>query len=61
MKTQYDEKTDAVIYGAATKDLVEHDWVRLAVAALDQAGVRWRSERERLEKELVADLDMVGA
>ncbi len=39
MKTQYDPKTDAVIYGCdATSNFTGEDWRRLALAALDQAG-----------------------
>ena len=40
-KTQYDTRTDAVIYGCdETADFTADDWQRLAAAALDQAGVR---------------------
>jgi hypothetical protein len=40
MKTQYDTRTDAVIYGCdATRDFTQADWARLASAALDQAGL----------------------
>ena len=35
---QYDHKTDAVIYGPATDGWTRADWLRLAAAALDQAG-----------------------
>ena len=39
-KTQYDTRTDAVIYGCdATASFTPADWIRLAMAALDQAGV----------------------
>jgi hypothetical protein len=38
-KVQYDEWTDVVIYGDATKNFTEGGWIRLASAALDQAGV----------------------
>lgn len=39
-KAQYDSKTDAVIYGSSlTSDFTREDWIRLALAALDQAGL----------------------
>lgn len=39
-QTQYDEKTDPVIYGSpVTADFTREDWLRLALAALDQAGI----------------------
>jgi hypothetical protein len=37
---QYDTRTDAVVYGCdATRDFTHEDWIRLAMAALDQAGL----------------------
>jgi hypothetical protein len=39
MRVQYDPKTDAVVYGDVTKDFTKEDWVRLALACLDQAGI----------------------
>lgn len=37
---QYGAKTDAVVYGCdETADFESEDWIRLALAALDQAGV----------------------
>ena len=40
MKIQYDERTDAVVYGCpATATFTPADWVRLALAALSQADV----------------------
>lgn len=39
-QTQYDEKTDKVIYDTSiTAGFTTEDWLRLALAALDQAGV----------------------
>jgi hypothetical protein len=39
MKPQYDPKTDAVIYSPATAGFRSGNWVLLALAALDQAGL----------------------
>jgi hypothetical protein len=40
MKVQYSERVDAVIYGAyAIAYFEQRDWIALALAALDQAGV----------------------
>jgi hypothetical protein len=35
---QYDARTDAVVYGPFTRGFERADWIRLAAAALDQAG-----------------------
>lgn len=52
----YDPKTDAIVFGFnATVDFTEADWARLALAALDQAGltqVRQRHVREIVEEQL---------
>jgi hypothetical protein len=39
MKTQYDQKTDAVVYSESTPGFTRDDWINLAVAAADQAGI----------------------
>lgn len=35
----YVQRIDAVVYGSDTSDYTREDWIRLALAALDQAGV----------------------
>ena len=47
MKVQYDEKTDAIIYNLDSTDkFTREDWVRLACAALDQAGLSLTAQFE---------------
>lgn len=36
---QYTARVDAVIYDSATATFAREDWIRTALAALDQAGV----------------------
>lgn len=48
-KINYSEKIDPAIYGEATKGFTKEDWIELAIAALDQAGVS--AEGQRLIRE----------
>lgn len=55
----YDEKSDPVIYGSLTDDFDPIDWARLALAALDQAGLPLQEQkhiRELVEKQLDIEL-----
>lgn len=55
MSTQYSTTIDPVIYGPATNGFQRADWIALALAALDQAGVRHPEH-----KRIVAILDDAG-
>lgn len=48
MSTQYSTTIDPVIYGPATANFDRANWIALALAALDQAGVRTR-EYEQIQ------------
>lgn len=48
-RTQYDPGTDAIIYGSDTTGFGSNEWIRLAMAALDQAGL------SKYEQNCVAD------
>ncbi|HTP97951.1 MAG TPA: hypothetical protein VMN56_01415 [Casimicrobiaceae bacterium] len=60
----YGKKTYTVVYGNGTDDYTEADWVRLALAALDQAGVSVQifAEAERRARgdvaAMIAELDL---
>ena len=45
MKIQYDEKTDELIYSKLGRSFERADWLRLAIAALDQADIEDRVGR----------------
>ena len=44
-KPNYSKAVDAVVYGATTRDLTSDDWMRLAMAALDQAGMNGATQK----------------
>ena len=49
--TQYSPKIDQVVYrGVAIRDFSQGDWLKLAMAAIDQAGISVKTQEE------VADL-----
>lgn len=58
---QYSTTIDPVIYGRATTGFERADWIALALAALDQAGVK-RREHEKIVAILdEADVAVPGA
>lgn len=40
-EVQYSQKIDKVIYSEHTRDFAKEDWIKLANAAFDQAGLSW--------------------
>lgn len=67
---QYDVKTDTVIYGSSTEGFERIDWLRLAAAAIDQAGItgslartleKLISDEEPEPEEAIPIVEVVGA